>query len=372
MLHKEFELKQHQLFIAYLKVWAKVLSMKGHYNPSLFNQFARITLTCLATQPFQLLEKMAYGRKIRKTELHPSPVFILGHWRSGTTHLHYLLACDPQFGFLSNYQAFLFNVSLLGNNWLKRAVAHLFPETRLMDNMIFSPDLPAEEELPFSNISCASGYHSLWFPQDDSFLKKFVLFEGVSPTELEQWRKDYHFLLQKIAFAQRKPQLLLKNPFNTARIKELLELFPEAKFIHIYRNPYDVYQSTLHWYNKVVKTQFLQPFSEKDIEEKTIRYYQLIMKKYLEQKALIPKGNLIEVRFEDLETNPFLVLEIIYSRLRLDGFNNAIPLFSRYLNQVGDYQKNKYRPSDKEIAKVNREWGFAFKAWGYAMEGLPA
>ena len=43
------------------------------------------------------------GDDIAKTEM-PDPVFILGHWRSGTTLLHGLMAQDDQFAYPRIYQ----------------------------------------------------------------------------------------------------------------------------------------------------------------------------------------------------------------------------------------------------------------------------
>src|SRR3712207_6546804 len=43
-------------------------------------------------------ENRTYGPKVAAVEIK-SPVFILGHWRSGTTHLHNLLCVDRQFAY---------------------------------------------------------------------------------------------------------------------------------------------------------------------------------------------------------------------------------------------------------------------------------
>ena len=42
------------------------------------------------------IERRRFGPRIEATEVQ-APLFILGHYRSGTTHLHNLLALDPQF-----------------------------------------------------------------------------------------------------------------------------------------------------------------------------------------------------------------------------------------------------------------------------------
>src|SRR2546422_5967185 len=62
-----------------------------------------LTLATLANSLHAWLEEKLYGSKIAKVDIKP-PVFILGHWRSGTTHLHYLLARDQRFASPNTYQ----------------------------------------------------------------------------------------------------------------------------------------------------------------------------------------------------------------------------------------------------------------------------
>ena len=63
------------------------------------------------------------------------PIFILGHRRSGTTHLHYAFSRDPRLGYLSNFQTFLYTVALLSKTWLRPVVSRFMPETRPQDNV---------------------------------------------------------------------------------------------------------------------------------------------------------------------------------------------------------------------------------------------
>ena len=82
------------------------------------------------------------------------------------------------------------------------------------------------------------------FPQKiNHYLEKYVLFENISCDEIQDWKNSYLYLLKKLSIANKSRQLVLKNPPNTARIKMLLSLFPNAKFIYIHRNPFEVYAS---------------------------------------------------------------------------------------------------------------------------------
>ena len=63
-------------------------------------------------------------------------MFILGHWRSGTTLLHYLLAQDAErFSFANTYQVVNPYTFLCTEETNTRRFARLVPSTRPMDNM---------------------------------------------------------------------------------------------------------------------------------------------------------------------------------------------------------------------------------------------
>ena len=97
-----------------------------------------------------------------------------------------------------------------------------------------------------------------------------------------------------------------------------------------------------------------------------LRFYVQLMQSFLEDRALIPAENLVEVRFEDLEVAPLDQLRRVYEGLGLPGFAEAEPAFRAYLTSIAGYQKNRYELTDEVIAKVNRHWKFAFDEWGYA------
>src|SRR5690242_6859225 len=57
---------------------------------------ASITAFSMQNSLFAAWENLRYRQSIYATEIEP-PLFILGIWRSGTTHLHNLLAQDDRF-----------------------------------------------------------------------------------------------------------------------------------------------------------------------------------------------------------------------------------------------------------------------------------
>ena len=54
-----------------------------------------LSLSGLAVEPLAWLQSLLYRRKLAGLKLPDDPIVVIGHWRSGTTYLHQLLACDP-------------------------------------------------------------------------------------------------------------------------------------------------------------------------------------------------------------------------------------------------------------------------------------
>lgn len=364
-LKGNYEVKDHQLSISLPKIWLRLIRTNKITNRAMF---WKITSFVFLTWPFQWIQKVIFNRRIKKVNLQKNPpVFILGHWRSGTTHLHYLMSKDPQFSYLSNYKAFLLNVSLLGRTWLKFILSPLMPDKRPQDNVPMSVDAPAEEEQPFTNLSTRSGMHSFFFPKNTSYHEKYNLFRGITRREKRLWKRDYTYLLKLISYSDGgNRQLVLKNPHNTGRVKELLELFPNAKFVFIHRNPYEVFHSSRHLYHTMIKSQFLHEFSDEEVDNRVFYNFTSTMRKYANEAHLIPEGNLIEVSYEELDQDPMQTMEKIYSELNLQNFDEAREHMQEYLSKVSNYKKNSFPDLDEEyIRRINTEWDFAFRQWNY-------
>ena len=171
--------------------------------------------------------------------------------------------------------------------------------------------------------------------------------------------------MKTVTYTNNGKRLLLKNPANTARIKELLDIFPDAKFIHIYRNPYKVYLSTKKMRHNVLDKLALQNANDEEIETQVIENYKRLMHSYFKQKKLIYKDKLVDVRYEDLVSDPIKEVKKIYSRLKIPGFKKAIPEMMKYLDMQKDYRVNVYSIDKKIINHVYNNWNFTIDLWGY-------
>lgn len=369
---KNYEVSDHQLSISPLRLWLRLLRENKTSSKSKWMRL-KITLFVVASAPFRLIQKLLVNRRLKKINLMENPpVFVLGHWRSGTTHLHYLLAQDKQFSYLTAFQAFFFHVAFVSKSFMKPLLHWMMPKTRPQDNVKIDSNSPTEEEHPLVNCTEKSGMQTFFFPRNRSYFDKYNLFEGASDDEVKSWKKVYNNMLKKIAlFEGSDKRLLLKNPHNTGRVKVLLEMYPNAKFIFIHRDPYEVFSSNRILYDKTIKSQFLQEFSDEEIDDRILYAYEKTMRKYLENRQLIPKNQLIEVAFNDLDKNPLEIMQKIYSSLQLGDFEKVRPEVEAYLNTLKNFKKNKPIDIPKHILNsINSKWKFAFEEWDYEQKAV--
>lgn len=320
----------------------------------------------VAFAPFRLWQSVAYGRRINRTEIHPQPVFLIGFWRSGTTLLHNLFACDPQWGFVNTYQAALPDLFLAGQNRLRRMLASALPENRGIDNMPVDFALPQEEEIALMCASALSPYVSLNFPRTANHTFEYLFMgDEVGQREREQWRKAYTRLLKAATLYMDGKPLVLKSPSNTSRIAELLHLFPDARFVFIHRNPYDTVRSYQHLLRMMNGWHALQSVDFEELMQHHVRIYRRMAEAYLEQRTLIPDGRLVEIRYEDLEQDKIAQVHRIYDELNLDGYDAFAPQLADYVESIADFQKNPSHISDQVVQLVNEHVPFLVTEFGY-------
>jgi len=360
---------EHPAALGSFRSWRRLRRFREEIDPAFRPRAAFVTATTLLTSPLRAIERLRYGRSIRQTQIHPSPVIIVGHWRSGTTHLHNLLCQDENLGSLTTFQALAPGFCLIGDGVVKRLIARFaashYP-TRLIDNIPLDMDAPQEDEFALANVSEYSFIHAFSFPrQADRIFDRSVLLEGLSDVERDRWTRTYLDLLRKTTLATGGKRLLIKNCAHSARIPLLLKHFPDAKFIHIHRNPYKVFVSTMHMLRTVYQRAQLQEVDADLLESFVLRSYERLMERFRSDRSLIPEGNILDVRFDDLQASPIGTLQDIYDRLRIPGFDDAKSHLLAYLSSVAGYRKNPYALDQDVIEKVNARWSFAFEEMGY-------
>jgi len=346
--------------------WLKLLAQnRFRIPPRYWPKAAFTTLASGLSSGFALAEKAIYGREIAST-IVPPPLFVLGHWRSGTTHLHNLLALDERFGSPRFSEVTIPSTFLTGEKVLTTAAKYLLPKTRFaIDNVPLSTEAPSEEEFALAQMSFHSPYMGWAFPEHADYYSRYVSFRGVPEHEIAEWKNAFLTFLKKLTLRHHKP-MILKSPPNTARIKLLLDIFPDARFVHIHRDPYTVYQSTRHLHVSSWKNFAFQRLDESALQERIFRQHNDMFDAFFEERSLIPEGRFTELSFQQLEADPIGQVERIYRDLSLPDFSEVKPHVEEYVGRQADYKKNKHVELPAELReRIAREWRRTFDEWGY-------
>jgi hypothetical protein len=305
-----------------------------------------------------------FGQRIRDTVIEQHPIFVIGHWRTGTTLLHELLIRDERFGFPDMQDCFNPQHALLTNRFFKRYARWMLPEKRPMDNMLFGWERPQEDEFALALLGLPSTYTDFAFPHQAP-MHPGALDLSVTPAELTKWKRLFVRFLKEVTLRTGK-QLVLKSPPHTARIPTLLELFPDARFVHIVRDPRVVFPSTVNLWKTMARTHGLQRPEWPGLEEKVLREFRIIYDRLEEARPLLKPGRFHELRYEELVKNPVAELQKVYAGLELGGFDNVRPRIEDYLRQNAGYETNRYDLTPAQRTLVEERWGDIIRRYGYA------
>ncbi|MCD7769416.1 MAG: sulfotransferase, partial [Oscillospiraceae bacterium] len=311
--------------------WIRLLwRCRFRIRPGKIPEALLITLVSLILFPFALLEGLVCAIPLHRTKITKDPVFVLGHWRSGTTFLQNLMSRDPQFDWFSPMNTAMFsNYVLLG--WILRGgVKSGIKNARPMDNVQYTMDLPMEETFALGNFTPFILDHLLAFPLVWEKYVPYVFVNDLPPRQQRRCRRAYAHILKKKTMTGGGRQLILKSPDNTARTDMLREMYPDAKFVNIYRDPYAVVDSTVNMIKSQINLVTLTKLPDVDVDELledmvihriTVPMY----KKLTAEEPTFKPHHFVSVKYEDFITDPKRYLRYIYQELELDGFENALP-----------------------------------------------
>lgn len=345
--------------------WLRLLR-DNHFavSPSHLIRATSATASAVANSAIACWERMRFGSDVEKTTV-TAPLFVLGHWRSGTTHLQKLLGLDERFAFPNLYQVSWPHTFLSTEAASTRLTRAFLPQTRPFDNVRQSWAMPNEDELAIATLTLRSPYVGGLFPRRLERYDRYLTFNDVPSREIEEWRSGFLHFLKKLTWKYQRP-LVLKSPPHTARIRLLLDLFPDARFVHIHRDPYTVFQSTLHMVHRTFRLIRLQTSDSVDMEARTFRVNREMHDSFFEERNLIPSGRFHELSFADLEQDPMGQVREIYEALDLPDFAQAEPRLKEYVDSTAGYRKNEFPELTSDLrSRIASEWQRNFDEWHY-------
>lgn len=282
------------------------------------------------------------------------PVFIVGFWRSGTTLLHEMLCLDPRVAYPCSFDC----MAPGHTHWTReRALPYSrgrFESRRPMDNMVIRVDSPQEDEFFLLNAGARSFYELFLLPEEGLGHLEALDPAGWEAPERERWLTGMDRLLRVLA----RPGLeraVLKSPTHAFRIPLLQARFPGAVFIHLRRDPVEVFLSTRHTWRANARIYALHgPSAEQDLDPLILACHRLHRERMAEaRERLGPRW--AELDYPDLVRDPLGAIGALYRQFGWPGFEEVAPALAAYQAAHADYRTNGFRVADEAEAQRLRE-----------------
>lgn len=311
-------------------------------------------------------QSFLYSQKIAEIELTQPPVFVIGHWRSGTTLMHELIGLDPQFAFPTNFDAFVPRHLLVSRYFLYPLVKLLLPSRRPMDNMKLDASYPQEDDFALCSMGAPTPYRRIAFPNRDNPHYNYLNLSDESPEKQEALRRSLS-LFFKILTIRYNQRLVLKSPPHTGRVKQLMKWFPGAKFIHMTRNPYDLVPSTMRLWRLLDSIQGFQlpKYSDNQLRSYIHQCKDSMYQSYLSVRSSIPKDQLFEIQFESLVNSPVDQMERLYTQLELGNSEAVKDRITAYFESRKSHQKNRLAIDETLKIEIDDRWAEYQQNFGY-------
>ena len=313
------------------------------------------------------ISEAKYGKRANRLKLDQPPIFVMGHWRTGTTFLHDLLACDPNLAYPTTFECFFPHHFLLTEETLPKVMKVLLPKKRPQDDVPVGFDRPQEEEFGMMMLGQGTPYLTHAWPRLGPADSEYLDFKGVSEADKKTWADAYMWFYRRLVLKHGGKPLVMKSPANAARLKLLTKLFPDARFIYLARNPLKVFPSTVKLWRALYSTQGLHnpPYLEPWLDDYVLDMFQRLTESYEEDRHLIPKDRLVELRYEDLVKDPLATMRDLYARLDIGDFAAAEPPMQAYLDAQQEHRVSEYEMPKALRHRIVERLGPFIDRFGY-------
>ncbi|MGB1622141.1 MAG: sulfotransferase family protein [Synechococcus sp.] len=303
-----------------------------------------IALSGLVVEPLAWLQSALVRVRWRQLELPEDPIVVIGHWRSGTTYLHQLLACDPTMATARNSLTMAPQVALLLKPLLRPLLRWGMTPLRPIDAVPWGADDPQEDELGVARLTMDTNMAGVAFPQEYPFHFRRSVIQCSGSFE-RFWLQFTR--LSWLHDGPGKTQLLIKNSAHTARVPLVLRHFPKARFVLLQREPIASIRSLVQVKQRLAALVGLQALQDPVVQvEETVAAHRQLLQAFEQARHLIPAGQLLELEYTELVQDPEQTLQRIYEGFGLPSWPQAAGPIRARIAKAGHYQPDPVRLSD--------------------------
>ena len=294
-----------------------------------------IGLSGLLVEPLAWLQTLLFQQRLRRSKLPPDPVVVIGHWRSGTTFLHQLLASDPAWATARNSLTVAPQVALLLKPLLRLFMRAWMTAVRPIDAVPWSENDPQEDEVGIARLTMDTHMAAMAFPQLYPFHFRRTVMRCTAAYERQWLRFTRLTWLHDGAGSSR---LLIKNSAHMARVAMVLRHFPKARFVLLRREAEDSIRSLVQVKQRLAELVGLQPAPDlcTQVDQLPAARWQLINAFELSW-PLTPADQLLEVDCNDPVAMPLETVQRIFDHLHLGGSYEARGPIQKLISQARSY-----------------------------------
>ncbi len=340
-------------------------------HPARYPMMALVGGCSVVNSSLNRIQKILYSAQIEATHIEQPPVFIIGHWRSGTTLMHELISLDERFAFPSNFEAFVPQHFLLTRHLMYPLVNLLMPGKRPMDSMTMNASSPQEDDFALCSYGAPTPYLRIAFPNnkgDDHLqLDPDLVDQSDARSDGELLQRSLTQFYKSLTLRYPGKRLVLKSPPHTSRIAQLAKWFPEAKFVHVSRHPHKLVSSTMRLWRLLDEIHGFQlaNYDDQWLKNYVFQCQALMYDSYFRHRDALPENQLAEIRFEDLIQSPAATLEQVYQQLELGDFDTARPAVEQYFADRKGHRTNPVELDAELMAEIDSHWQPYAEAFGY-------
>jgi hypothetical protein len=259
----------------------------------------------------------------------PTPLFVLGLFRSGTTILHRLLGEDPDNRTLPHWESFDPTPRPEGP---ARAQGTLSRFLKMAD--ILSPNIKAIHPMDaFQTDECRGMFTNVFrTPQLNVQYRVngYVdwLFEQDATIAYRHHRRQLQLAYHQRPYGKR---FVLKDPTHTFFVDAILEVFPDARFVFIHRDPVDTLSSICSLYA------YARSVFSSDVHANAVgaelwsSYLVQRLEPAVQRVDQLPAGRVAHLRAPDLARDPVGTIASAYHTLGMSLGGEARRAMSEYM-----------------------------------------
>ena len=151
----------------------------------------------------------------------------------------------------------------------------------------------------------------------------------------------------------------------------LLDLFPNARFVYLVRDPYVVYPSMMKTWKRLHQYHGAQAPKHAGLEAYVLKTFEHLHRVFEEDRALIAPERLCVMRYEDLVSAPVAQMHRIYDDLDLGGFEEVKPRLEKFVAGLSDYVPNRHDLPPELREQIASRLADYIEKYGYSTEPAP-